>query len=166
MHHDDSPGFDPARPFTRAQGRVAGLTDADLRTRRFRRLPLGTHVLSDAPTSPLLLAQCALAAAEAGAWASHATAGRVHGVPPPALPGEHVTGRTKRSRPKRKGLTAHVTSAEAWIVTIEDTRISSPAQTFIELAELLNTCRLTDGDAAADADRARRVRRARPRPAH
>jgi hypothetical protein len=129
--------LDLRRPFTRAQALDAGIDPRRLRSREFRRVLRNAYVAASVPDSPLLRAQAALCLVPGSAWASHATAGRVHRVPLPALPEEHVSVLAAGDRRVTEGLRSHVGAASSPIVVIEGVRVSSPAQTFVELAGLL-----------------------------
>ena len=88
--------LDTRRPFTRAAAVKAGLAK-QLRTSAYRQLLYGIYVDADAPDTPLLMAEAVLLPFGPDAWASHATAARVLGLPIPALPSEHVTVIGRRS---------------------------------------------------------------------
>lgn len=86
----DSVAFDPTRPFVRASAAAQG-NAKDLRTPAYVRLLHGIYVAASVEVTPALMAEAALLPFGEKAWASHATAARVLGLPIPALPGEHVT---------------------------------------------------------------------------
>ena len=133
---DNAPPLDTRRPFTRAAGLRAGL-GKQLRTRAYRQLAHGIYVDADAPDSPLLMAQAVLLPFPANAWASHATAARALALPIPPLPAEHVTVLQRRERRQRSDVTCHHATT-GLVVTIAGTRISAPAQVFLELATQLS----------------------------
>lgn len=72
-----------------------------------------------------------------GSFASHASAARFHGIPLPTIPDEHVTVRSSNDRRRRKGLRCHVARGGERVVRTPHGLVSSPAQCFVELAELL-----------------------------
>lgn len=126
--------LDTSRPFTRAQARRAGIPDRKLRLRRYRRIFRTVLVRSDVPDSPWLIAQAALLLVPGPAWASHATAGRVHGFPLPALPGEHVSVPEAGQRRRTDGVTCHLAPLTSHVVEVEGVLVSSAHQAFVELA--------------------------------
>ena len=83
--------LDLRRPFTRADAIAAGVDPRLLRGSRFRRLFRGVYVDASSPDTPQLRIRAALRLFKPNAFASHASAARLHGVPIPALPDEHVS---------------------------------------------------------------------------
>lgn len=128
-----STGLDTSRPFSRAQAAAAGIKDSTLRGPRFRRLYAGVYVAADAQLDARLRARAALLPYAGRAFASHATAARVLGVPTPHLPEEHVSVVERPHRRTNPGVVAHVVRrARTWRVDGID--VSEPAQLFVELA--------------------------------
>jgi hypothetical protein len=87
--------------------------------------------------TPKVRAQAALVPFHASAFASHASAARIHGVPIPTLPDEHVTVLKPGHRRLRPDIQCHLRSGGATVV-IDGTRVSDYCQMFVELAELLS----------------------------
>ncbi|MGH4000025.1 MAG: hypothetical protein ACRDTJ_21480, partial [Pseudonocardiaceae bacterium] len=131
----DSVAFDPTRPFTRAAAAAQG-NIRDLRTPSYQRLLHGIYVAATVEMTPALIAEAALLPFGEKAWASHATAARVRGLPIPALPGEHVTVVERRRRRSRKDVTCHL-SRRGWVNEVSGVRVSAPQQVFVELATQL-----------------------------
>lgn len=130
--------LDPTRPFTRAEAIAAGISPKALRGSRYRRIFRGVHVSAQAKETPLQRAEAALLLfAGRPAHASHATAARIHGVPLPALPDEHVTVRDERSRHAVEGIRVH-RATKAHVTRRGGIEISTPRQMFVELASLLS----------------------------
>jgi len=127
--------LDTSRPFTRASALRGGI-GKQLRTLAYRQLIHGVYVDAAVPDTPLLWARAALVPFGPKAWASHATAARVLGLPVPPLPGEHVTVLDRKERRDRAGVTCHHTN-DGLIIKVDGTRVSAPAQLFVELASLL-----------------------------
>ena len=75
--------FDSRRPFTRAAGRAAGITDAMLRGPRFRSLFRNVHIRSDVVVRPTLYIEAALLLHPVTAFASHHSAATLYGLPVP-----------------------------------------------------------------------------------
>ena len=129
--------LDQTRPFTRADAIKAGLDPSLLRGSGYRRLFRGLYVDATVADSPLLRAQAAVRVfGKKKVFASHATAARVHGLPVPALPGEHVTVHRAADRRDRAGIKVHVTR-KAYVVDRGGIQVSSYEQTFVELAAQL-----------------------------
>ncbi|SDK07972.1 Protein of unknown function [Nocardioides sp. YR527] len=132
----DSVAFDPKRPFTRAWAAAQG-NISDLRTAAYKRLLHGIYVAATVEVTPLLIAEAVLMPFGEKAWASHATAARVLGLPIPTLPGEHVTVVERRRRRSRREVACHLTR-RGWVNEISGVRISAPQQVFVELATQLS----------------------------
>ncbi|MBO0841573.1 MAG: DUF559 domain-containing protein [Nocardioides sp.] len=129
--------FDPRRPFLRKTALEAGVTVRALRGPTYTRLHTGIFVASDVEITPLVRAAAALVPFPATAWASHATAARYWELPIPALPHEHVSVLAKGERRRRPDIACHHVSS-GLVQVKQGVRVSSPAQTFVELAELLH----------------------------
>lgn len=128
--------FDASRPFLRRRGMAAGLGRATLDGPRFRRILYGVLVAADVPDTPRLRAEAALLCFFASAFASHATAARLWGVPVRLPPGEHVTVPEVGHRLRRAGVTCHV-RASTEVALIEGVRVSTLPDLFVELACVL-----------------------------
>ena len=131
-------GLDLRRPFTRGDAIAAGVSPSSLKGSRFRRIFRGVYVHASVPAHPVLRAQAALLLHPPGAFASHASAGRVYDVPLPSLPDEHVSVITHRDRRSRPGLRAHVAPPGTPVEVVRGVRVSAPAQMFVELAGMLS----------------------------
>lgn len=130
--------FDPTQPFTRAQALAAGLTDRELRGRRYRRLLHGVYVSAAVPDTPSLRARGALLVHPPGAVATHFSAARVWGAPLPRDPLEHVTVTVPEDRRHRQGLRCHLAAMAADDVRVVDgVRLSCPERMFVEVAGFL-----------------------------
>jgi len=126
------------RPFTFAQAMAAGVSPSALKGPMFRQVLRGVHIHSSVPSHPLLLVEAALLVHPQEAFASHTSAGRVHGVPLPSLAEEHVSVFRKQDRRRRPGVRPHLAPADALVTVLQGLRVSSPLQTFVELAEILD----------------------------
>lgn len=131
------PSLDTSRPFTRAQGRAAGKDPARARVGRFKRIFFGVYVDADVHVTPAIRVQAALALFDGTSFASHHSAARVHGVPIPTHPDEHVTVTEGRHRRRPQGVVPHV-NPRSEVTTVGGVRVSTPTQMFIELAPLLS----------------------------
>ena len=129
--------LDIRRPFTRADALAAGISPKVLRGSRFRHVFRGVSVAADAPDSPVLRVEAALLLFDGAAFASHRSAARVHGVPLPPHPLEHVSVPTATLRRRPDGVRCHVCSS-ASVVVVRGLRVSDPRQMFVELATLLS----------------------------
>lgn len=132
------PSPDPTLPFTVDQAAAAGITENQLRGRRFRRVLGGVYAVATVPDSPLLRAQAVLLVHPAGAVVSHGSAARLVGAPVPHDPDEHVTVERAADRRHRQGVRCHVASLAADEVRVlGGIRITAPHRLFLDLAGAL-----------------------------
>lgn len=137
-HVDVPRTLDSCRPFTYATGIAAGITPAQLRGPRFRKLFRGVFVDASIEPHPLHRVIAALLVHPRRAFASHASAARVYDAPLPAgLDDEHVSVIVAGDRRRRAGIRTHVAPGDTPVVRFRDLRLSAPAQTFVGLAGLL-----------------------------
>jgi very-short-patch-repair endonuclease len=129
--------FELRVPFRRADAVAAGVSPSALRGKNFCQLFRGIYVHASVATHPLVRVVAALALHPADAFASHASAGRVYGVPLPKLPDEHISVFAAKDRRRRPGIRNHVVPAGTPVVELRGLRVSSAAQLFVELGELL-----------------------------
>lgn len=117
-----------------------GVTERDLKSKRYRRLFRGVYVASSVTITPLLLARAALLLVDPRSVASHHSAARIWGgvVPEDGL--THITcfGR----RPQVAGIVAHRLKPGQRAASLGGVRLTSPAQTFLDLAAALNLIEL------------------------
>ncbi len=128
--------FDANRPFLRRRGMAAGLGRATLDGPGFRRILYGVLVAADVPDTPRLRAEAALLCFFTDAFASHATAARIWGIPVRLPPGEDVTVPEVGHRLRRAGVTCHV-RASAQVAVVDELRVSALPDLFVELASVL-----------------------------
>ena len=130
--------LDTQRPFTRADALAAGISPRQLRGSRFRRIFRSVFIDANVEVTAQLHA--------VGAWClfdteqsflSHTSAARMHGVPIPTLPDEHVTVLHPDLRRPRAGIVCHVVS-QAKVSMRNGVRVSAYAQMFVELSSLLS----------------------------
>lgn len=131
-----SEGIDLRRPFRRGAAIAAGVSPRALRGPGFRTLLRGILVDASVPVTPELRVAAALVPFASTAFASHASAARVHRLPIPTLPDEHVTVLDPDHRRLRAGVQCHVVE-RGLVRVVGGIRVSDHAQTFVELAELL-----------------------------
>ena len=134
--NDQAPVLDVRRPFTRAAAIAAGISDKVLRGPRFRRLFRNVYVDASTPATALQRVLGALTLFDDLAWASHASAARVYGVPIPTIAEEHVSVRSAQVRRHHPGIRTHV--GASWHVRRhQGVRVSDHGQMFVELAGLV-----------------------------
>lgn len=133
----DKPKLDTARPFRRADAKAARLALRQLRGPRFRTIFRGVYIDATVPDSPTVRAEAAVSLFDRTAWASHATAARVYGLPIPALPGEHVTVVDAPRREGPQGIRVHTAQRPGVVRKVEGVMVSDYCQLFVELAGLL-----------------------------
>jgi very-short-patch-repair endonuclease len=129
--------LDLTNPFTTARARAAGITPAQLRGPRFRRLAKGVYVEATTAPTRLQSVQAALLTHPPTAFASHTSAAEAYRIPVPHHPEVHVSVHDPGDRRRRPGVRCHVASADTPVLTFSGLRLSTPAQTFVELASML-----------------------------
>ncbi len=127
----DRPPFD--RPFTRAEFLASGFDEAMLRRRCYERVlnSVWVHVRAKDDTTGI---RAALLVHPDGAIASHFSAARLHGLPVPDHPFEHVTVFREEDRRQRRGVKSHVTGRPRRILHVRGVPVLDPVSTFIQLA--------------------------------
>lgn len=130
--------LDMRTPFNRADARRAGIPVKQLTTKRFRKLFHDLYVSADLAITPAVLAAAALRISPLGSHASHFTAAQIWGGVVPDQPLTHVSSPHRRTRSERRGVGSHETRRGSQVVIFQQLRVSSPEQTFIDLATELN----------------------------
>jgi hypothetical protein len=130
MDHEHAP-----RPLRRRDAVDAGLSDARLR-RTHAAIFRGVHL--DRRVTPTLpdRVEAALAVVTPGSVVSHHTAALLWGAVVPHHPDIHVS--SPRNRTRRVGIAAHRTKAGQRVVRWRGVRMTSPVQTFLDLAHQLS----------------------------
>jgi very-short-patch-repair endonuclease len=141
----------PASPlvFTRGEALARGITPGRLAGPRFRRLVHGIHADSSLDVDWRLRAAAALLAVP-GAVLSHATAAECWRLPQfVSSPNVHLTVVPPRQAPRRREIAAHERTLRADEVTVaRGWPVTTPARTFLDLAEMLDAPHLVAiGDA-------------------
>jgi hypothetical protein len=121
------------RPFTRRQAIAAGITDAQLRAKRFRQLFHGVYVSVATVMTPLLWIRAALLVSPVDAVVSHQTALRLYGLELGDLFPLHISTRT-RTHARRDNICPH--QRRAPIATIETfgLPVTTPLRTLVDIA--------------------------------
>ncbi len=122
-------------PFRIADVEDACLSPWSLR-RRHRMLFHGVYIDRECPLSPHLLAKAALMAVASGSYLSHHTAARLWNGIVPDTPNVHVTCRGLRTQ--TDGITAHRAKVGQSVVQRKGLPMTSPGQTFLDLAHVLD----------------------------
>lgn len=120
-------------PFRRGD-RPPGVTDWSLRTPAYRRLFHDVYVERTADLTPLLLVRAALLVCP-GATVSHHSAARLWGAVVPDDGAVHLS--CAGSRPQVEGITAHRGGPGRAVTGWHGLRLTTPAQTFLDLAPVL-----------------------------
>ena len=113
---------------------AAGHTDGRLR-RSHIALFRGVHVERRVPVTLAVRIQAALLVVTPGSIVSHYTAATVWGGIVPAHPDIHIS--SPRNRTRRDGITAHRIKEGQEVVRFRGFRLTSPVQTFLDLAHCL-----------------------------
>ena len=126
--------FDPRQPFSRAEARAAGLTPEVLISKRFHKIFWDTYVAREVLITPLLRAKAVIRLVPSGSFISHHTAAELWGAAPPADGATHVTLPSACGRLVRQGVSSHYRQDAAQITLRKGLPISTPEQTFLDLA--------------------------------
>ena len=149
MTSDLAPDLAPeaAELLGRAEANRRGVKPWQLRGARYQRLSYDVYAPAHLPVDVLLRARAALHVAGPDAHISHHTAAAIWGIWAPTQSDVHVTVPPGRSRPRRAGLRAHALPTPGAVTQRRGLPISSPVQTFLDLATQLG---LVDLVAVAD----------------
>lgn len=131
-------GLDLRKPFGRADARRAGIPVKDLASARFRKLFYDVYVSVDVPATPALRGSAVLGISPFGSHVSHHSAAQIWGGIVPDQPRTHVSSPRGGTRSERQGVGSHQISRGSEVVTFAGLRVSSPTQTFIDLATELS----------------------------
>jgi hypothetical protein len=126
--------FDPRQPFSRANARAAGITPEMLQSSRFHKICWDTYVSREVPITPLLRAHAVFRLVPDGSYISHHTAAELWDAAPPADGSTHVTLPSANGRLVRQGVRSHYRKDRAKITLRKGLPISTPEQTFLDLA--------------------------------
>ena len=138
MQANDRPPFDDKTPFTRAEARAVGISAKQLTCGRYQRLFYDLYVTAEVVVTPAVRAKAALKVCPAGSQVSHFTAAELWGAIVPNQPLTHLSSPQPGVRSERRGVHSHRLSAHAQAVRFRGIRVSSPEQTFIDLACVLS----------------------------
>lgn len=133
----DSLPIDIDRPFTRAAGLHAGLSDTAMQGRAFRRLFTGVYIHSGIPVTAALWSEAARLITPAGAFATHHTAARALGAIVPFTSVTHV-GAVTGARTRTRGIRLHRYAALPDLVEVDGQLVTGAVQTFLDLADRLD----------------------------
>jgi len=134
----DTRPFDPSQPFSRADARAAGIGLKTLLSSRFHKIFYDCYVSSAVPLSTRLQAMAALGISPPGSFVSHATAARIWGGIVSEASDVHVTVPPTAVRSSRQGVKAHAGVIGAAVTRFRNLAISTPEQTFLDLATCLD----------------------------
>ena len=150
----DGTPFDDKVPFTRAEAREVGISAKQLMGGRYQRLFHGLHLSAQVVATPTVRARAVLKICPPGSQASHFTAAELWGAIVPSQPLTHVSCPQPGWRTERRGVGSHRLSRHAKAARFRGMRISTPEQTFIDLAGVLSLVDLVVlGDSLVKAKR-------------
>ena len=150
----DARPFDPREPFSRADARAAGIGLKTLLSSRFRKIFYDCYVSSSVPLTTRIRAKAALGISPLGSFLSHSTAARIWGGIVPNTPDVHVTVQGTAGRSSRQGVKAHAAVEGTATTCFRNLPITTPEQTFLDLATSLNLVALVVlGDSIVKAGR-------------
>lgn len=125
--------FDPKAPFTRQRAMTAGLSDADLTGGDYQQLFWGVYIARSVTVTLVVRALAALMAAPVGTIVSHHSAARLWGGIPPDSGDVHLS-MPHGNRQKTRGIRSHRRSLLPAPATRHGLPVTTPEQTFIDLA--------------------------------
>ncbi|MGY4721373.1 hypothetical protein [Naumannella huperziae] len=129
--------FDNGRPFTTAQWLAAGRRRTQLRGPAYQRLFHGCYVATGTVITPKLLARAALLVRPSAEFVTHHTAARLLGAIVPDTCETHV-GAVAGARSRREAVVQHRYATRPATVRHDGVRMTSPTQTFLDLAARLD----------------------------
>ena len=128
--------LDVRHPFTRADARAAGITVKELIGWRYQKVFYNLYVSAAVVITPQLRARAALQLANPDSYASHHTAAELWKLPVPHDDHTHITVPEHGARLRRQGVKSHVGQSEAQRTNRAGISVSTPEQTFIDLAAI------------------------------
>jgi hypothetical protein len=109
-----------------------------LLSRRFQKIFWDCYVAREVPITPLLRAKAVIRLVPSGSYICHHTAAELWGAAPPADGATHVTLPSANGRLVRQGVSSHYSKHPAQITRRKGLSISTPEQTFLDLAAVGN----------------------------
>jgi hypothetical protein len=128
--------LDTRNPFTRADARAAGITVKELISSRYQKVFYNLYVSAEVIVTPQVKARAALRLARPDSYASHRTAAELWGLPVPHDDHTHITVPERGERLRRQGVKSHLGQAVARRTLRTGIPLSTPEQTFIDLAAI------------------------------
>jgi Protein of unknown function (DUF559) len=126
--------LDVRNPFTRADARAAGITVKELISSRYHKVFYNLYVSATVAITPQVRARAALRLAPPDSYASHYTAAELWGLPAPHDDHTHITVPEHGQRLRRQGVKSHIGQSDARRAHRAGIPVSTPEQTFIDLA--------------------------------
>jgi hypothetical protein len=146
--------LDIRRPFSRVQARAAGIRLRTILGPEFHKILYDSYVSVGVPITTRLRAEAALDISAPGSYVSHHTAAELWGGVVPACSDLHLTVLGEAPRSRRQGIKAHSTRASGKTSTFHGLAITTPSQTFLDLAGSLDLVDLVVlGDSLVKAKR-------------
>jgi hypothetical protein len=126
--------LDVRSPFTRADARAAGITVKELSGHQYQKVFYNLYVSANVRITPQLRARAALRLASPDSYISHYTAAELWSLPVPHDDHTHITVPGQGDRLRRQGVKSHVGQPNARRTVRTGIPLSTPGQTFIDLA--------------------------------
>jgi hypothetical protein len=130
----DSMSLNTSQPFTRAEALAVGLTDVELRSRRFQRLFHGLYIRAGLKIGVREMAAAALHISPPRSFASRETAAALWGAALGDVNEVHVSVPKGSSRAERRGIVAHRATTDQNPRLYRGLLVSEPTRVFLELA--------------------------------
>lgn len=134
--------LDPTAPFTRAEAGHAGISAESLRGPRFQRVFFDLYIGSDVPVTTTIRARAALKVSPPGSYASQVTAAELWSAWVPERADTDVCVPAGGRRTQRRGIHAHEAGSGSETTMLCGLPVSSPTQTFLDLAGVLDLVQL------------------------
>jgi very-short-patch-repair endonuclease len=128
--------FNAKRPFTRATARAAGISASRVVSGQYQKIFWDQYVSADMKLTNKLRAASALGIVPPGSHLSHYTAAALWGAVVPPDPDTHVWLSSPNGRLVREGLKCHYGNGRPQVTTLEGMLISTPEQSFLDLASV------------------------------
>jgi hypothetical protein len=128
--------LDVRNPFTRADARAAGITVKELIGGRYQKVFFNLYLSAEVVITPPVRARAALRLASPESYASHYTAAELWELPVPHHDHTHITVSEHGERLRRQGVKSHLGRSDARRTLRTGIPVSTPEQTFIDLAAI------------------------------
>ena len=124
----------PTPALSRADAREAGIALSTLLGPRYHKVIYDRYVVASEPITTRLRAEAAVLASAPDTYVSHFTAAKLWGGIVPHVPDVHISGPDQTHRCRRGEVKAHTSDGKPLPIRHLGLPMSTPAQTFLDLA--------------------------------